>query len=75
MKITTNSFISIEAEEGYKLTTYKEGEDIKNSTYFSKGSFPLNYDTSVLREITIEEAEELEKQAQEAIEAELNSEE
>ena len=70
MKITTNQFIMVEAEEGFKLTTYKEGEDILNFSAFAKGAFPPTYDTSKIREITIEEVERLEA-AKEAAEAEL----
>ena len=64
----------VEAEEGYKLTTYKEGDDITTFSYFSKGAFPPAYDTSILREITIEEVERLEAAKAEAEEA-LNTEE
>lgn len=69
MKITTDKFISIEAEDGYKLTRYQEGEDILNFSSFTKGAFPLTFDTSVIREITIEEAENLEQAKEAAIEA------
>lgn len=68
MKITTDQFISVVAEDGYKLTTYLETEDIKNFDYFTRGAFPLSYDTSKLREISIEEAERLEEAKQKAIE-------
>ena len=74
MKINKTKYIEVIAEDGYKLTTYKEGEDIKNFSCFSKGCFPLTFDVDSLREITIEEAEELQKQAEEAIE-ESNTEE
>ena len=68
MKTNKTKYIEVIAEDGYKLTTYKEGEDIKNFSCFSKGCFPLTFDESQIREITIEESERLDKEAQKAIE-------
>lgn len=66
--INNQKFIKVVANEGYVLTTYKDGDDIKDFSYFMEGAFPLAFDPSVLREITIEEALALEELANKATE-------
>lgn len=46
----------IRPEEGYILTNYKDGEDIKQYAAFSECVCPLSCSADNLREITIEES-------------------
>lgn len=70
------NYYEIAAEEGMRLTIWKEGDDIKEYSSFSKGVFPLVYDIDAIREISAEEDARLqaEKEAAEqeepAVEAE-----
>lgn len=48
----------IRPEEGYVLTNYKEGDDIKQYAAFSECICPLSCSTDHLREITKEESKE-----------------
>ena len=68
-KINNQKFIKVIAAEGYVLTTYKEGDDIREFNYFSEGALPLSYNIDDIREIPIAEAEALDAQAREAIES------
>lgn len=51
----------IRPEEGYVLTNYKDGDDIKQYYAFSECICPLSCNTDHLREITIEESIKLAK--------------
>ena len=64
----------IKADEGMVLTEWKEGDDILNYSFASMQISPLNYDASILREITIEESDRLLKEQEEALEAEREKE-
>ena len=47
MEIINNEhFIKVKADEGYVLTTYKEGDEFIN--YFSEGDLPLSFDVASL---------------------------
>lgn len=46
----------IRPEEGYVLTNYKDGDDIKQYSAFSECICPLSCNTDHLREITIEDS-------------------
>jgi len=68
-RINNQKFIKVIAAEGYVLTTYKEGDDIREFNYFSEGALPLSYNIDDIREIPIAEAEALSTQAREAFES------
>lgn len=67
--INNQKFIKVIAAEGYVLTTYKDGDDIREFNYFNEGALPLSYNINDIREIPIAEAEALSIQAAEAFES------
>lgn len=71
-EVKPNMFVHIDAEDGYRITSWGEHEDIKNYSGASCMYMPIreSYDDDY-RTITVEEHEELMKRAQEAIEAEM----
>lgn len=58
----------VTAESGYVMTDWKDGDDIRNFNYCRMIYAPLNTDFSMYREITDEEADNLEKQLIEVME-------
>lgn len=61
-------FKVVKPEDGYKLTNYKDGDDIMSYSSFVECVCPLNCDLEHLNEITIEQDAEYIRLAIEAIE-------
>ena len=68
-------FIEVIADNGMYLTTWKEEDDIKEFNAFSRGCFPLFFDTNKLSEISTELKEEYEEMKRAAEEADQEAEE
>lgn len=61
----------VSPEEGYVLTNYKEGMDIKGYNSFKECICPLDCDLTHLREISLEQDRVYKEQAEKAIEESL----
>lgn len=70
--IITNkdTYLEIKSPEGHQITTYNEGDDIKEFNAFGIAYCPLDTDMSKYRLITNEEAERLNTERDNAYEAE-----
>ena len=65
----TERFVELTPTKGYKITTWKDEDNIIDFTYSSCVVIPIGVDYSIFHSITDEQVEMLEKQ----IEEELNN--
>lgn len=72
-EVKPGKFVHVHAEEGYRITSWGEDEDIKNYSGSICMYMPIrdSYDDDY-RTITVEEHDELERLQREAIEKEMN---
>lgn len=66
---TIGKYITITAEDGYRITSWKEGGDIAAFSSFTQSYLPINGSYPDYRVITTEEAERLQAECNKAIEA------
>lgn len=72
MKVETKEkFIVLTAEDGQSLTTWKEGDDIKEFNASKLIYCPLSFDYSAYRDIDDKEVEKLNKEQEEAIKKQI----
>lgn len=66
---TVGKYIAITAEEGYRITSWKEGEDIATFSSFTQSYLPIKDKYPDYRVITQEEADRLQAECDEAVAA------
>lgn len=72
-EVKPGMFVHVDTEDEYRITSWKEGDDIKNYSGARCMYLPIRESYEVdYRIITLSEHEALEKRAHEAIEAEMN---
>ena len=65
LHIETSIFIKLYSDEGYFITSYKEGDDIKEYSASTILYCPLTFDTSIYRVIDAETNERYLKEQEE----------